>query len=141
MDRYLGIKVLERECLSSTSTATKASMQHTIDEKSNSQESLDSSRYTSFPRLPSHFDKKKQQQSHSRSDSVHDMSDHETDEVSSDEIVEAFARYTDASPPCSESQYDGKTEEEQAYMRRRDYAKELSRIMGRQLVEGLRNDR
>ncbi len=78
-------------------------------------------------------------QPHSRSDSVHDMSDQETDEVSSEDIEEAFARYTDASPPCEESQYAGKSEEEQANMRRRDYAKELSRMMGRQLVEGLRS--
>jgi hypothetical protein len=52
-----------------------------------------------------------------------------------------YARYTDAPPPYSEDQYEGKTEDEQTRMRRADYAKELKRMMGRQLVKGLKSGR
>ncbi|KAH7380158.1 hypothetical protein BKA66DRAFT_368563, partial [Pyrenochaeta sp. MPI-SDFR-AT-0127] len=54
-------------------------------------------------------------------------------------IEAELARYMDAPPPYSEKQYEGKSEEEQSNMRKRDYARELSRMMGRQLVRGLRS--
>lgn len=49
-----------------------------------------------------------------------------------------YARYTDAPPPYSEKAYEGKSEAESTKMRMGDYAKELSRMMGRQLVRGLK---
>ncbi|KAF1947686.1 hypothetical protein EJ02DRAFT_1997 [Clathrospora elynae] len=51
-----------------------------------------------------------------------------------------YARYTDASPPYSEKEYEGRSEQDQTSMRREDYAKEISRAMGRQLVVGLKLD-
>lgn len=67
-----------------------------------------------------------------RKDSVH------TDEQTAEKLKTEFARYTDAPPPFSEQQYENKTEEEQLNMRAHDYAKELSRMMGRQFVRGLK---
>jgi hypothetical protein len=49
-----------------------------------------------------------------------------------------YAHYTDAPPPFAESQYEGKTEERQSEMRLSDYAKEMNRFMGKQLVKGLK---
>jgi hypothetical protein len=46
----------------------------------------------------------------------------------------------DAPPPYSEQQYEGKSEDEQSKMRMADYAKEIKRIMGRQLVQGLKGE-
>lgn len=53
-------------------------------------------------------------------------------------IEEQYSRYTNAPPPYSEKQYEGKTDDEKTSMRMKDYTKELSRIMTRQLVRGLR---
>jgi hypothetical protein len=53
-------------------------------------------------------------------------------------IEEQYSQYTNAPPPYSEKQYEGKTEDEKINMRKRDYTKELSRIMTRQLVRGLK---
>jgi hypothetical protein len=51
------------------------------------------------------------------------------------DIIEAeYAQYTDAPPPYTENQYEGKSENEQKSMRTKDYAKEISRMMGLQLV-------
>lgn len=69
-----------------------------------------------------------------RKDSIH------TDEQTAERLKSEFARYTDAPPPYSEEQYADKTEEQQLSMRTHDYAKELSRMMGHQLVRGLRTD-
>lgn len=69
-----------------------------------------------------------------RKDSIH------TDERTAEKLKAEFARYTDAPPPYSEEQYADKTEEQQLSMRTHDYAKEISRMMGRQLVRGLRTD-
>lgn len=69
-----------------------------------------------------------------RKDSIH------TDEETAEKLKAEFARYTDAPPPYSEEQYADKTEEQQLSMRTHDYAKEISRMMGRQLVRGLRTD-
>lgn len=70
--------------------------------------------------------------SQERKDSVH------TDEKTAAKLKAEFARYTDAPPPFSEEQYENKTEEEQLSMRAHDYAKEISRMMGRQFVRGLK---
>ncbi|KAF2828437.1 hypothetical protein CC86DRAFT_273672, partial [Ophiobolus disseminans] len=51
-----------------------------------------------------------------------------------------YAHFTDAPPPFSEKQYEGKSEEQQTKMRRADYAKEINRMMGKQLVAGLKSD-
>lgn len=69
-----------------------------------------------------------------RKDSIH------TDEQTAENLKAELARYTDAPPPFSEDQYENKTEEQQLSMRAHDYAKELSRMMGRQLVRGLNTD-
>lgn len=75
-----------------------------------------------------------QQNDQDRKDSIH------TDEQTAEKLKADFARYTDAPPPYSEEQYEDKTEEQQLSMRTHDYAKELSRMMGRQLVRGLKTD-
>ncbi|KAJ4994101.1 hypothetical protein SVAN01_00578 [Stagonosporopsis vannaccii] len=69
-----------------------------------------------------------------RKDSVH------TDEQTAQKLKAEFARYTDAPPPFTEDQYENKTEEQQLSMRAHDYAKEISRLMGRQFVRGLKTD-
>lgn len=69
-----------------------------------------------------------------RKDSIH------TDEQTAEKLKAEFARYTDAPPPFTEEQYENKSEEQQLSMRAHDYAKELSRMMGRQLVMGLKTD-
>ncbi|KAI4619790.1 hypothetical protein J4E83_005646 [Alternaria metachromatica] len=55
-------------------------------------------------------------------------------------IEAEYARYTDAPPPYSEKAYEGKSDDERNSMRMTDYAKEISRMMGRQLVRGLKID-
>jgi rubrerythrin len=67
-------------------------------------------------------------------------SSNSTSTVDSQAIDSEYAQYTDAPPPFEEEQYEGKSEEEQSRMRRLDYAKELNRMMGRQLVKGLKSD-
>jgi hypothetical protein len=65
-----------------------------------------------------------------------------TEEQAVTHHIEAeYAQYTDAPPPFTEDQYEGKTEDEQSRMRRVDYAKELNRMMGRQLVKGLKSEK
>ncbi|KAF1932595.1 uncharacterized protein M421DRAFT_1220 [Didymella exigua CBS 183.55] len=61
-----------------------------------------------------------------------------TDEETAEKLKADFARYADAPPLYSEEQYIDKTEEQQLSMRTHDYAKELSRMMSRQLMGGLR---
>lgn len=70
-----------------------------------------------------------------RNDSTHSASTEE-----SQTIDDEYAHYTDAPPKFEEEQYEGKSEEQQTAMRRSDYAKELNRMMGRQLVKGLKAD-
>lgn len=53
-------------------------------------------------------------------------------------IEEQYSQYTNAPPPYSAKQYEGKTDDEKTSMRMKDYTKELSRIMTRQLVRGLK---
>lgn len=51
-----------------------------------------------------------------------------------------YAQYTEAPVMYTEEQYEGKTEEEQSHMRMTDYAKEISRMMGHQIVRGLKDN-
>ncbi|KAF1920989.1 hypothetical protein BDU57DRAFT_509511 [Ampelomyces quisqualis] len=60
--------------------------------------------------------------------------------ATSKRVEEEFAQYTDAPPPYSEKQYEGKSEEQQNKMRMADYAKEIKRMMGRQLVRGIKSE-
>lgn len=59
-------------------------------------------------------------------------------DVKVEQLEAEYARYTDAPPPYEEKAYEGKSEAERTRMRMGDYAKELSRMMGRQLVRGLK---
>jgi len=54
-------------------------------------------------------------------------------------LAAEYLHYTDAPPPYSEKQYEGKSEEQQNKMRMADYAKEINRQMGKQLVTGLKS--
>lgn len=145
MDHYPEFNVSERECPredwsssrhDSASSINKAAIQHSIETKSDSQESDAPPQYTSFPTPSIHSEA----QPVSRSDSVYDTSSDEKD-IKSNSIEAEYARYTDAPPPYSAKQYEGKSEEERSSMRKRDYARELSRMMGRQLVRGLKSEK
>jgi hypothetical protein len=69
-----------------------------------------------------------------------DSANSTTDETAKSRHIEAeYSQYTNAPPPYSEKQYEGKSEEQQTQMRMTDYAKELKRMMGRQLVRGLKS--
>ncbi|CAN9344425.1 unnamed protein product [Alternaria alternata] len=133
MDRYLETSVREYEFARENSTssqhgfmnsATNAAFQHTIETKLN----LPGDRYTSFP-PPSNS-------SLHRINSTHSIAS----TVNKTHTIEAeYAQYTDAPPPYTEKQYEGKSENEQNTMRSKDYAKEISRFMGHQLVRGLKS--
>jgi hypothetical protein len=143
MDQYPEISVNERECqdwtssrhdsASSVAKTTTTTDNPTRDDTaaSTSKKEERSSSYHSFPSPSTHSS---------------DNSAHRTDSSSStggdqSKRIEAeYARYTDAPPPYTEKQYEGKTEGEQNNMRMTDYAKEISRMMGRQLVRGLKID-
>jgi hypothetical protein len=127
MDSYPQFDVSERECSSrrdsNSSSITKAS--HTLDTKSTQKGHFVPPQYTSFP-PPSVA----AEQERLRNDSVHSVLDTET------KIAAKYAQYTDAPPPYSSKQYEGKSEEQQHKMRIADYAKELKR----QGVEEWRDD-
>jgi hypothetical protein len=133
MDNYPQFDVSERECSSrrdsTSSSINKVSLQHSLDNKTSQDGHLAPPQYTSFP-PPSNAS----EQERLRNDSVHSTSN--TDEI---KIEAEYAQYTDAPPPYSEKQYEGKSEEQQTKMRMADYAKELKRMMGRQLVRGLKS--
>jgi hypothetical protein len=130
MDSYPQFDVSERECSSrrdsNSSSITKA--MRTLDTKTTQNGHLAPPQYTSFP-SPSAA----AEQERLRNDSVHSTSNTET------KIAAEYAQYTDAPPPYSSKQYEGKSEEQQHKMRIADYAKELKRQMGRQLVKGLKS--
>ncbi|KAF1842067.1 uncharacterized protein K460DRAFT_358738 [Cucurbitaria berberidis CBS 394.84] len=142
MDRYPEVKVSERECPredwtssrhDSGNSVNKAEMQHSSahDTDAHKQEaSTLQQQYTSFA-PPSN---NSQQQS---DDSMASTSS-SSNEINSTAIDAEYARYTDAPPPYSEKQYEGKSEQETSDMRMSDYAKEISRMMGRQLVKDLK---
>jgi hypothetical protein len=129
MDHYPKVNVSERECASrqpsNASSLNKEAI--SIQHKSSSQEThLAPPQYTSFP-SPSNAT----EQGRIRNDSVHGND--------TKHIEAAYSQYTDAPPPYSAKQYEGKTEEQQNKMRMADYAKELKRMMGRQLVRGIKS--
>jgi hypothetical protein len=89
---------------------------------------LPDDRYTSFP-PPSNS-------SLQRINSAHSI----TSTADKTHTIEAeYAQYTDAPPPYTENQYEDKSENEQNTMRSKDYAKEISWMMGRQLVRSLKS--
>ncbi|XPS96530.1 hypothetical protein M3J09_005795 [Ascochyta lentis] len=147
MDHYPEINVEEREYLSSASrhdsasSVTKAPNFHSPPSIVPSRQPSHTMSSTGVPSTtssqqqttsdPPSSDATEQQE---RKDSIH------TDEQTAEKLKAEFIRYTDAPPPYSEQQYENKTEEQQLSMRTQDYAKELSRMMGRQLVRGLKTD-
>jgi hypothetical protein len=137
MEHYSDISVNEREYRDalaasrhdSASSVAKAAAHQTALRQEHATER--SSSYQSFP-SPS---------DHSSNHSVH-RTDSSSSNAESDQRLEAeYARYTNAPPPYAEKEYEGKDEEEQTYMRMTDYAKEISRMMGRQLVSGMKLDK
>jgi hypothetical protein len=133
MEHYSEISVREYEFARENSissqhgsvhSVTNAAIQHTIETKLN----LPDDRYTSFP-PPSNS-------SLQRINSAHSI----TSTADKTHTIEAeYAQYTDAPPPYTENQYEDKSENEQNTMRSKDYAKEISWMMGRQLVRSLKS--
>jgi hypothetical protein len=106
----------------SVHTVTNAAIQYTIKTRLN----LPDDCYTSFP-PPSNFSLDRINSANSTastSDKTHN-------------IEAECAQYTDAPPPYTDKQYEGKSENEQNTMRPEDYAMEISRMMGNQLVRSL----
>ena len=126
MDHYPEVSVDERECRDSMPSSRHDSGNSVAKavQQRQQHETKRSSSYQSFPSPSAH--------STHRSDSNYSNSE------SAQRIEAEYARYTNAPPPFSAKEYEGKDEEEQTHMRMTDYAKEISRIMGRQLVTGLK---
>lgn len=118
MDRYPEVKVSERECLREDPTTSRHDSASSVNKAANSQ--------------------KHNEQTPQRTDSTTSSTKSTVNESESKQIEAKYAQYTDAPPPYSEQQYEGKSEQERADMRMTDYAKEISRMMGRQLVRGLK---
>ncbi|KAJ4322827.1 hypothetical protein N0V94_002208 [Neodidymelliopsis sp. IMI 364377] len=146
MDHYPEVNVEEREYPSSASRHDSAS---SIAKAANfhSPPSLVPSRRQSHTMSATQSNASAQQQPSSnppssdtseqqlRKDSIMHVNDETAEKIKAE-----FARYTDAPPPYSKQQYENKSEEQTLNMRTHDYAKELSRMMGRQLVRGLKTD-
>ncbi|RAR07963.1 hypothetical protein DDE82_002626 [Stemphylium lycopersici] len=143
MDHYPEVRVNERETPTSrissrhdsASSVAKAAVAPQSSSNTNTQTKDDStaprsSSYHSFPSPSTHSSDLSAYRSNSSSSANSNLQ----------RIEAEYARYTDAPPPYSEKQYEGKTNDEQTSMRMTDYAKELSRMMGRQLVRGLKID-
>ncbi|KAL6711205.1 hypothetical protein ACN47E_005736 [Coniothyrium glycines] len=131
MDHYPQVKVNERECpredWASSRHDSASSVNKGVVVTTHTAETPAASHYTSFPSPSAH--------SARRTDSSNSSG---SPHAKSRTIEALYARYTDAPPPYSEKQYEGKSNDEQTTMRMTDYAKELSRIMGKQLVKGLK---
>jgi hypothetical protein len=148
MDRYPEVNISQHEYSSHSSSktpsftkvtkvtkatkTTKATMHQQQTPDADVQKTPDAkpspSEYTSFP-LPS----TESERDEMRNDSFHNET------AKSKQIHADYAHYTDAPPPFSEDQYEGKSEEQQTQMRMTDYAKEINRMMGRQLVRDLKS--
>jgi hypothetical protein len=136
MDHYPEVSVNERECRDSVassrhdsaSSVAKAAAQQNVSKQNQQHTTERSSSYHSFPSPSTHSS----DHSAHRSDSTASADD------SVQRLEAEYARYTDAPPPYSEKEYENKSEDEQTHMRMTDYAKEISRMMGRQLVRGLK---
>jgi hypothetical protein len=133
MDRYPDISVREHKSARENSTSslhgsvdsvTNAAIQHTIETKLN----LPGGRYTSFP-----------PPSNSSLDRINSANSTASASDTTYTIEAEYAQYTDAPPPYTDKQYEGKSESDQNTMRSEDYAKEISRMMGRQLVRSLKS--
>lgn len=132
MDRYPEVSVNERECpredWSSSRHDSVSSVSNVIVEQTNGahidDKTNNDNEYTSFP--PPSLPPNQRADSSSSTESGRELSRR---------LDAEFARYTHAPPPHSPIEYQGKTADEQTSMRMKDYAKELSRAMGRQLVE------
>ncbi|EUC49275.1 hypothetical protein COCMIDRAFT_84952 [Bipolaris oryzae ATCC 44560] len=138
MDHYPTVSVNERETPSSRissrhdsvssvgKTSTRSKRSSTMQTTSSAERQSYS--YHSFPSPSTHSPVSNSSRSSSSTSSHSNFQ----------RIEEEYARYTNAPPPYSEKQYEGKTDEEKTSMRMKDYTKELSRIMTRQLVRGLK---
>ncbi|EOA82583.1 hypothetical protein ACJQWK_04750 [Exserohilum turcicum] len=137
MDHYPEVNVNERETPTSRissrhDSASSVGKRSTASQGSRNMRSTKSSTpqsysYHSFPSPSTHSSEHSSRSSSSSSNK------------SNYQRIEAeYSRYTQAPPPYSEKQYEGKTEDEKSSMRMTDYAKELSRMMGRQLIRGLK---
>ncbi|RMZ71637.1 hypothetical protein GMOD_00006775 [Pyrenophora seminiperda CCB06] len=135
MDHYPEVSVDERECPES-----RISSRHDSVSSLNKRQSTAETQgqhappralsYHSFPSPSSHM-----------SDNASSRSNSSSSTSPNTQRIEAqYARYTDAPPPYSAEQYKGKSPDEQNDMRMKDYAKEVSRMMTRQLVRGLKID-
>jgi hypothetical protein len=133
MDRYPETSVREHKSARENSTSslhgsvdsvTNAAIQHTIETKLH----LPDGRYTSFP-----------PPSNSSLHRIHSANSTASASDKTHTIEAEYAQYTDAPPPYTKKQYEGKSENDQNTMRSEDYAKEISRIMGHQLVRGLKS--
>ncbi|KAL1799774.1 hypothetical protein ACET3X_000116 [Alternaria dauci] len=139
MDHYPEVNVNERETPSSimssrhdsaSSVVKAAAAAHQRPSAIDTQDTTEArtSSYHSFP-SPS---------THSSDNSSHRSDSNFSTNSNAQRIEAEYARYTDAPPPYSEKQYEGKSADEQNNMKMKDYAKEISRMMGRQLVRGLK---
>ncbi|KAH7088219.1 hypothetical protein FB567DRAFT_333562 [Paraphoma chrysanthemicola] len=137
MDHYPEVNVSERQCSSrqdsNASSVTKA--QQTLSNKTQNGQ-LAAPQFTSFP-PPETSTNATADQRLDRNDSGHSVSVSSEDGAKLHDLEAECNQYMDAPPPYSEKQYEGKTEDEQSKMRMSDYAKEIKRMMGRQLVSGL----
>ncbi|CAA9966566.1 hypothetical protein PTMSG1_09925 [Pyrenophora teres f. maculata] len=140
MDHYPEVSVDERECPDSRissrhdslSSVAKAAAAHEnpLQNQTKENASQRSLSYHSFPSPSTHV-----------SDHTSSRSNSSSSTDSNTQRIEAqYVRYTDAPPPYSAEQYKGKSPDEQNTMRMKDYAKEVSRMMTRQLVRGLKID-
>lgn len=132
MDHYHEVNVSEREYPSSASRHDSASSVNNPAE------------YHSPPELIGPAGQKQTQQ-RSISESVSTPTERKDsvqaivmDDAGEKQLAAHIAQYTDAPPPYSQKQYEGKSEDEVSKMRMVDYAKEISRQMGRQLMRGVK---
>ncbi|USP73913.1 hypothetical protein yc1106_01187 [Curvularia clavata] len=138
MDHYPTVRVNERETPNSRISSRHDSVSSigkgtTVTRGSPTKRTMDSTEqqsysYHSFPSPSTHSP----DSSSSRSNST------TSNDSNFRRIEEQYSRYTNAPPPYSEKQYEGKTDDEKTSMRMKDYTKELSRIMTRQLVRGIK---
>jgi hypothetical protein len=130
MDHYPEVNVSEREYPSSVNNHSEYHSPPEVigqpNQKQTQQRTISESVSTSQPALSTPAERK---------DSVHTIT---MDDTGEKELAAHIAQYTDAPPPYSQKQYEGKSEEEASKMRMVDYAKEISRQMGRQLMRGVK---
>lgn len=138
MDHYPTVRVNERETPNSRTSSRHDSVSSigkgtTVTRASSTKRTMESAKqqsysYHSFPSPSTHSPDSSSSRSNSTTSNHSDFQ----------RIEEQYSRYTNAPPPYSEKQYEGKTDDEKTSMRMKDYTKELSRMMTRQLVRGLK---